>query len=91
MTYNKVQKQQMKGWPRGQVIKFALSAVAAQGFAGSDPGKDMALLINPGRGGVPHGGARRTYNSNIQLCTGGLRGEAAGKKKKEIAGETDAM
>ena len=26
------------GWPRGQVVKFARSASAGQGFAGSDPG-----------------------------------------------------
>ena len=26
------------GWPRGQVVTFAHSASAAQGFAGSDPG-----------------------------------------------------
>ena len=28
-----------RGWPRGRVVKFACSALAAQGFAGSDPGR----------------------------------------------------
>ena len=27
-----------RGWPCGQVVKFARSALAAQGFVGSDPG-----------------------------------------------------
>ena len=26
-----------RGWPRGRVVKFAWSALVAQGFAGSDP------------------------------------------------------
>ena len=38
------------GQPRGRVVKFARSALAAQGFTGftgSNPGVDMALLIKP--------------------------------------------
>ena len=31
-------KHFMGGWPCGQVVKFARSTLAAQGFAGSDPG-----------------------------------------------------
>ena len=31
-------KVQVRGWPRGRVVKFTLSALVAQGFAGSDPG-----------------------------------------------------
>ena len=30
--------QALGGQPRGRVVKFARSALAAQGFAGSDPG-----------------------------------------------------
>ena len=40
-------KHIVRGQPCGQVVKFAHSALVAQGFAGSDPGTDMALLIRP--------------------------------------------
>ena len=33
------QKTNARGRPRGRVVKFARSASAAQGFAGSDPGR----------------------------------------------------
>ena len=32
-------KNNYRGWPRGRVVMFACSASAAQGFAGSDPGR----------------------------------------------------
>ena len=46
-------------------------------------GADMALLIRPCWGGVPHSTTRGTHNYNIQLCTGGLWEEEEEKKKKE--------
>ena len=33
------QKYFNRGWPHGQVVKFACSILASQGFAGSDPGR----------------------------------------------------
>src|SRR3712207_4387445 len=45
-------------------------------------GADMAPLIRPCWGGVPHATTRRTHNHNTQLCTGGLWGEKKGKKKR---------
>ena len=38
VTKNKVFRMGFRGRPHGQVIKFACSTSAAQGFAGSDPG-----------------------------------------------------
>ena len=35
MSYRKAN---MRGWPRGQVVKFVRSTSAAQGFPGLDPG-----------------------------------------------------
>ena len=35
-------------------------------------GEDLAPLIKPCRGGVPHSRTTRIYNQNIQLCTGEL-------------------
>ena len=46
-------------------------------------GADMALLIRPHWGGVPCATTRRTHNYNIQLCTGGIWGEKAERKKKD--------
>ena len=44
-------------------------------------GTDMALLVRPRLGGVPH--ATRTHNQNIQLYTGGDLGRKKQKKKKK--------
>ena len=32
--------KELRGWPHGQVVKFAHSTLAAQGFTGSDPGPE---------------------------------------------------
>ena len=34
----RVKNMKLRGWPCGRVVKFAHSALTAQGFAGSDPG-----------------------------------------------------
>ena len=44
-------------------------------------GMDVAPLIRPCWSGIPHSRARRTYNQNIQLYTGGLCGEEEGKRR----------
>ena len=41
------QKNNFKSWPRGRVVKFVHSALAAQGFTNSDPGRGHAPLIRP--------------------------------------------
>ena len=48
-------------------------------------GANMASLVRPCGGGVPHGTTRGTYNYNVQLCTGGLWGEEGEKKGKSLA------
>ena len=48
-------------------------------------GADMALLIKPCWGGIPHGTTRITYSKNIQLCTGGLWGEEEEEIKWRLA------
>ena len=64
------------GRPCGRVVKSARSASAAQGFISSNPGTDVAPLIRPCWGGIPHATTRRTPTTkNTQLCTGGLWGE----------------
>ena len=74
----------MGGQPRGQVVKFVCSAAAAQGFAGSDPGhkhgtaRQATLRQHP----TCHK-QKEPELKNIQLCTGGIWGEKAEKKKKE--------
>ena len=40
-------EQKTCGQPHGRVVKFMRSAAAAQGFAGSILGADMAPLIRP--------------------------------------------
>ena len=67
--------EKCRGWgrPRGRVVKFMSPTLAAQGFAGSDPGhghgtahvevaSHMTQLEGP-------------TTKNIQLCSGGLWGE----------------
>ena len=44
---NFLKKTIIRTWPHGQLGEFTHSASAAQGFAGSDPGHGMALLIRP--------------------------------------------
>ena len=46
----------------GQVAKFTYSALVTQGFTVWILGTDMALLIKPCSGRVPHSTTRRTYN-----------------------------
>ena len=42
------------GWPDGVVGKFTRSALAAQGLQVRIPGVDLAPLIKPCCGGIPH-------------------------------------
>ena len=42
--FPKIQKGTRRGRPRGQVVKFAHSASAAQGFACSDPGRGCGTV-----------------------------------------------
>ena len=35
----KIIRKIIRAWPRGRVVKFMHSALVAQGFAGSDPGR----------------------------------------------------
>ena len=37
--------KETRGWPRGQMVKFMRSASAAQGFAGSDPGRRRGTTL----------------------------------------------
>ena len=37
--YTIIRNKDDRGQPRGRVVKFVHSALAAQGFAGSDPGR----------------------------------------------------
>ena len=55
-------QEKFLGLPRGRVVKFTRSAAAAQSFAGSNPGPDVAPLIRPCWGGIPHATTRRTHN-----------------------------
>ena len=47
-------------------------------------GADIAALIRPCVGSVPHATTRRTHNYNIQLCTGG---DLRRKRKKNVSGK----
>ena len=67
----------MGGWPRGRVVKFARSTSAARGSPVQILGADMALIIKPRCGSIPHRRTRMTYKWDIQLCT-----EALGEKKR---------
>ena len=49
------------GWPCGRVVKFACSASAAWGSLVQILGTDLAPLIKPCCGGIPHRRARMTY------------------------------
>ena len=69
-----------RGRPGGRVVKLVSSASAAQGSPAQILGTDMAPLIRPCWGGLPHATTRRTYNWKIQLCTGGIWGEKSEKK-----------
>ena len=53
-----------------------------RGFTGLDPGHGHGMA----RGGIPHSTTRRTYNQNIQLCTGGLWGEEEEEEEKKKIG-----
>ena len=44
----------LRGWPRGVVVKFVHSALVAQGLQVQIPGVDLAPLIRPHCGGIPH-------------------------------------
>ena len=70
-------KYACRGRSHGQAVKFAPSASAAQGLPVRIVGADPALFIKPCWGSVPHHRTRRTYNYDIQLCTGGF-----GERKK---------
>ena len=47
-------KEVLQGWPGGIVVKFACSALVAQGSQVQILGMDLALLIKPCCDGVPH-------------------------------------
>ena len=74
-------KKYYRGQPRGRVVKFACSAVVAQGFAGLDPGRGhgttrQATLRQ--RPTLPQlkGPAAKIYN----YVPGGIWGDEAEKK-----------
>ena len=46
-------------------------------------GVDMAELIKPHWGGIPHSKTSGTHNENLQLPTGGLWGEEEEENKKK--------
>ena len=48
-------------------------------------GMDVAPLIRPCWGSVPHATTRRTHNRNIQLCTGGDLGGKKSREKKVLS------
>ena len=47
-------KYESGGWPGGTVVKFAHSASVAQGSRAWIPGADLAPLIKPHCGCIPH-------------------------------------
>ena len=75
--FNKSSQKMLLGdQPRGRVVKFAHSAQLPQVSPVRILGADMAPLVGPPRGGVPHGTAR-TYNYV-------LRGFGEKKKKRRL-------
>ena len=65
-------------WPRGRVVKFARSSLAAQGFTGSDPGHGH---------GTAHQAILRQHPTrhkwkDLQLKTYNYIGGALGRKRK---------
>ena len=61
--YSQLYKKAVPGGrPCGRVVRFTRSTLAAQGFAGSDPGRNMVPLIRPCGGGIPHVTTGRTHN-----------------------------
>ena len=65
-------------------LSSACSALAAQGFAGSDPGHGHGSVHQAMLRWNPHSTTRGTHNWNIQLCTGGIWGEEKGGKKRRL-------
>ena len=65
------------------VVKFMRSASAAQGLAGSDPGRRLAPLIRPCWGGVPHATTRRTHNIEYTTMYWGALGRKRRRRKKD--------
>uniref|UniRef100_A0A8C4MXA2 ALK and LTK ligand 2 n=1 Tax=Equus asinus TaxID=9793 RepID=A0A8C4MXA2_EQUAS len=47
-------KNTSTGWPRGVAVKFMCSASAAWGLQVQIPGTDLAPLVKPCCGGIPH-------------------------------------
>ena len=64
------------GWPHGRVVKFARSALAAQGFVGLVPGRRHGTAELASHVSQPEGPATKIYN----YVLGGFR-EKKGKKK----------
>ena len=68
-----------RGWPRGQVVNFELSNSAAQGFTGSNPGREHGTTRQAMLRRHPTQHNRR--HSQLQYTT--TYWEGFGKKKKE--------
>ena len=78
------QTRDSRGQPHGQVFKSSHSASWPRVLPVPILGMDLAPLFKPSWGGIPHSTSRRTYNWNIQLCTGGLWREEKKKAWQEM-------
>ena len=72
-----------KGLPRGRVVKFVCSASRAQSFTSLDPEHRSGTADQAMLRWRPTSTTRRTYNYNIQLCSGGLWGEEEEEEKED--------
>ena len=64
-------KEQLGGWPRGQVVKFTCSALAARSSGVRSWAQTYTQLIKPYCDSLPHR-TRMTYNWDIKLGAGVL-------------------
>ena len=76
-------KDGLRGWPHGQVVKFAHCSLAAQGFAGSDPrhghGTTHQAMLRQHPTAQPEAPTTRIYN----YVLGGFGEKKKRKNKKE--------
>ena len=76
-------KPRVGRWPCGRVVKFAHSALAAQGFTGSDPGCGHGTAHQAMLWQVAHIAQREALTTRIyNYVLGGLWGEEDGGKKE---------
>ena len=54
ISFHFLKKCEFWAWPSGLVVRFALSALVAQGSQVQNPSMDLGLLIKPCCGGIPH-------------------------------------